>query len=83
MPASWAVLLDSGYIGPASDTPNLRKIALPRPSSLRSAADRERSVELVNVFSCVLVAEKIVMVGMVGHQPHLAASVVDNVIRGF
>lgn len=41
---SWAVLLDRAYIGPQSDTPNLRKIT-PKKSS-RTASDRSTNVQL-------------------------------------
>ncbi|KAL6052755.1 hypothetical protein QOT17_018389 [Balamuthia mandrillaris] len=40
--SSWAVLLDKGYVGPASDTPGLRRIALQRGRRLAPAAHAER-----------------------------------------
>ena len=35
-PANWAVLADAAYIGPQTDTPGPRKVALQKPSQLRS-----------------------------------------------
>lgn len=39
---AWALLLDSGYVGPEGDTPHLRRIAMAKPSTLRTAEDRQR-----------------------------------------
>jgi hypothetical protein len=45
----WAIVTDSGYIGPAQDTPTVRKEAIKKPSSLRTPAERAANVELAKI----------------------------------
>jgi len=47
--SNWAVLADAAYIGPQTDTPGLRKVALQKPSQLRSTTSVLEHSEL-----CVL-----------------------------
>ncbi len=46
---SWGLLLDSDYIGPESDTPNLRRIAMPKPSSGETPEDRLHLQHLASI----------------------------------
>ena len=44
---SWGMVCDSGYIGPASDTPNLRRLVIPKPSS--NIGEITQSTELAKI----------------------------------
>jgi len=49
----WALLADSAYLGPDSDTPGLRKVAMKKPSQLSTEADVNEHSELASLRSPV------------------------------
>jgi hypothetical protein len=44
--ARWAILLDRGYIGPAEDTPSIRRVTIAKDKQLNTTADLERNLVL-------------------------------------
>lgn len=45
----WAIILDSGYIGSADDTPEVRRITLPHPSTLETRTEKIQYEELARL----------------------------------